>query len=486
MKRLRQFATLILSAGIILPAVAACAGTYNDTNSTSIVATMNFMNGESEEQLLPVAPTSLPLPEPTETRLISTELLTPSPLPTPAVTASPMAIMTDTATIATGTPFMLLQGPVLALVQAEPLVPNSLLLWDIGSGSERQLQFDNGRPVNINWSEDGCWLQVILRTSSGIELVRTSLDGSTQASMFQYMRDDPDREPTTFHDNWSFSPSQTFIAYLVFSGEHFYATSEFQDLEVVAANHQSERYRLTSNGGTLDYAWSPDGQYIAYSDYDASGVRQLYRSRPDGSEKIGLTFFTEKGASRGEPAGNFLGKPVWSPDGNRIGLETGVTNEDGTVTFSLWMLDTNGEAQVELLPGSPSRKLIMGWDEAGTVLASYVYDGNTAGNLYWIDTTNGNLLSEWRSGQVPESDVHLAAAVQGVDVWLGLDANGTAYLYNAETEKLEMLQGLVWPAAFTLLDLAETSFAGQTASPTQLIDAALPPPEFLGETLCKP
>jgi len=49
-------------------------------------------------------------------------------------------------------------------------------------------------------------------------------------------------------------------------------------------NNPEQTYQLTKHGGAYASAWAPDGQSIAFLDYD-QGVLHLYTSRPDGSQK---------------------------------------------------------------------------------------------------------------------------------------------------------------------------------------------------------
>lgn len=387
-------------------------------------------------------------PRPSRTQKPPSPSVTPL-VPTPTVSATPI----DTVVLASTLTQTMTQGPLLAFIQYEESLPNSVHLVDVGVNSDWHLQFDNGQPIHVSWSIDGCQLYVTLRRSFGVELIRTDLQGSSYETILHYFKDDPTRAPGVFHDNWAVSPSGEQIAYMIFSGEQYYSTSEFQDMQVANVDNTPGTFELTTHGGVLGFAWSPDGEYLAYSDYDTTGVRQLYHVKAAGTEKTQLTSFTEKGAPVGEPMGNYIGRPVWSPDGSKIAVETKVTNSDGTATSALWIISTqdNGQLQVMIEPQLDDYA-IMGWSEDSSVLSVYGDNGHEK-TLYWLDGTTGNILSRFESGLVPGSEVVLVATVEGTQSWLGTDQEGIVYLYDTTSETLSRMEMLRWPTGQQVIEL---------------------------------
>lgn len=74
-----------------------------------------------------------------------------------------------------------------------------------------------------------------------------------------------------------------------------------------------------------DPAWSPDGKYIAYSQFENKSIGdQLMVIRADGSCKVPLI-----------PAAGFVDSPAWSPDGNWLSV---------VFDFRLYKIDLNDEA----------------------------------------------------------------------------------------------------------------------------------------------
>lgn len=83
-----------------------------------------------------------------------------------------------------------------------------------------------------------------------------------------------------------------------------------------------------------DPAWSPDGKYIAYTEFENNSIgEQLMLMRADGSCKAPLI-----------PAAGFVDSPAWSPDGNWLSVVFG---------FRLYKIDLNDEAIKRTLAKCP-------------------------------------------------------------------------------------------------------------------------------------
>lgn len=99
------------------------------------------------------------------------------------------------------------------------------------------------------------------------------------------------------------SPDNQKIAYLAGNGELISGMElseyEYQDLIVKKIDDEQGEFRLTSNGGAKTIIsrryteflsiWSPNSQWILYSDLDQKGSYQLFISTFDGSQKIQIT-----------------------------------------------------------------------------------------------------------------------------------------------------------------------------------------------------
>jgi Tol biopolymer transport system component/DNA-binding winged helix-turn-helix (wHTH) protein len=86
-----------------------------------------------------------------------------------------------------------------------------------------------------------------------------------------------------------------------------------------------------------DVAFSPDGQWVAYSSYPEG---MLWRSKVDGSDRLQLTF---------PPLGASL--PRWSPDGKQIAFAAGQPGE----TTNIYLIPSEGGTPQRILPSAESQ-----------------------------------------------------------------------------------------------------------------------------------
>jgi len=179
-----------------------------------------------------------------------------------------------------------------------------------------------GRWVDVlQWRANGCTL--IAGMDDGIYEV--NLQGEIVRPIFTF-DSFPEVSDGTIHLTSSIhryayyplSPDDTWLAYLIGSGNiedrgddlepYRY---EYQNLETMSTDGTEGPYRLSQRGGVRRVAWSPDGQRLAFSDYDAEGISQLFVATRDGSNLEQLTSLTQPME---------MGRILWSPDGERIAL----------------------------------------------------------------------------------------------------------------------------------------------------------------------
>ena len=170
-------------------------------------------------------------------------------------------------------------------------------------------------------------------------------------------------------NSWLFppllSPDHQKIAYIMGSGQYFEGmlTSgyEFQDLVIQNVENNKEVIQLTQNGGARQITsyrygnmlsvWSPDSNWIVYSDFDNNGIYQLYVSRIDGKEKYQLTHRSP--VIKDLIAFNY--SVAWAPSGTLLAIsyfnEDQITsiirlNDNTTISsmdnsYPLWWVDNN-------------------------------------------------------------------------------------------------------------------------------------------------
>lgn len=220
---------------------------------------------------------------PTQTAsLIQSTIGTPTILPT--IVLTPTLISTVKATPA------FLQGPLIAF-----RVQNGegyLLLLDIGTLTLREIRQDFlVYPFPLEWLDNGCHLYARGRV---IDL---------QGNVIEYIPDFEDINLLLSPDK-SWGVNEVYLG--IFEGDSF----EYRSLVVTNRVNPEWQIPLAPNGGAYAYAWSPTGEWLAYSDYDENQILQVYRATPDGQTVQQLTFHRE------EPG--VINLIVWSPDGQRI------------------------------------------------------------------------------------------------------------------------------------------------------------------------
>jgi Tol biopolymer transport system component len=187
-----------------------------------------------------------------------------------------------------------------------------------GSG-EHPLFPSSGFDYNASFSPDGKWVVFTSeRNGSGqADLYRVRVDGSG----LERLTDDP-----TLDDQAAFSPDGNQVAFVSTRGAHT-ANIWLLDLKTRRLRNLTGGPALQAQPGKLDGffrpAWSPDGQWIAFSsdrnfDFKPHEFPQpgwehpqelsIYIIHPDGQGLRRLT--TKEGAS--------TGSPKWSPDSKRV------------------------------------------------------------------------------------------------------------------------------------------------------------------------
>jgi eukaryotic-like serine/threonine-protein kinase len=122
--------------------------------------------------------------------------------------------------------------------------------------------------------------------------------------------------------------------------------------ELVRRDSRSGRFTPFLSGSSVeDVSFSKDGQWIAYVSYP-EGV--LWRSKPDGSEKVRLSH---------PPL--FAALPRWSPDGKQIAFYNWVP---GT-PVKIYLVSADGASPQQLLPEDPEPQWDPNWSPSGDKIA---------------------------------------------------------------------------------------------------------------------
>lgn len=118
--------------------------------------------------------------------------------------------------------------------------------------------------------------------------------------------------------NFKISPDHHWIAYKKIAGDYgmWYAYAKIQNVMLLQVDSISPRrpIQLTSNGGAWpsEVSWSPDGRYLAFTDFDQKSIPQIYIYAPETGEKIQVTHFGV------ELAGRMIDTLKWSASSSSI------------------------------------------------------------------------------------------------------------------------------------------------------------------------
>lgn len=231
----------------------------------------------------------------------------------------------------------------------------------------------NGLWTLRGWSPDGCHLVVVGDYPIGL----VSWDGSIERIVFR------EREfaPGEHRSGTTLSPDNTWVAYIVGSGQQEYLGYEWQDVETASVgNDSSPIYRLTTAGRTWKPAWSPVTNMLAYGDANETGAPVLVISSPTGENRTVLFVSNDK---NGE-----IREVRWSPTGDMIAFEV----LDGQENQQVWLASIHGESEPLIMDDVVGIRDFW-WQDAQT-LGVYGTPRNSDTDLYvgssvfWYDTVD--------------------------------------------------------------------------------------------------
>ena len=344
-----------------------------------------------------------------------------SPAAAPASTGMASPIPTDS--LLTAAAPQLPEGSYIAMAGVDS---GSLFLVDLGTGLHRKLEIPGETGVSIyGWSQDGCTLLVGTETQ---RMIRVDLDGHIREEISRL--DGLDAGGSLMSTSMPLSPDEKWLAFLSGTGNQEYATYEFQDLVIVAAQDQASQVRrLTHSGIVNDYSWKPGADRIAYNDVDAQGIQQVFVSSPDGSERSQLTRFAKAGV-----VVRFL---TWSPAGEKLAV---LLFEEATDTSYLAVIDTSSDNK--LMPIHSMVKVQEYWWSAEDVIAARAYEAaensnaNDHGRLTWYSASTGEKLGELDPTALPDGSFGLPGPL-ALPNRAGFFSDHAFYIYDLSSARLE-------------------------------------------------
>lgn len=203
-----------------------------------------------------------------------------------------------------------------------------LFISNADGSRERALTQQGALDYNPEWSPKGDWIVFTSERGGSADLYRIHPDGTG----LDRLTDDP-----AYDDQGAFSPDEKEV---VFVTTRAAGTANLWLLDVATRRAKP----LTSGrGGDFRPAWSPDGQWIAFSSDRESDLRpakgrwerlhlvDIYLVRPDG-----------RGLKRISEHGNFCGSPKWTQDSKSVIAYCTSAQETWTYRFG----DEDGETKL--------------------------------------------------------------------------------------------------------------------------------------------
>ncbi len=307
----------------------------------------------------------------------------------------------------------LLKGPLIAYrVQNGH---NSLLLLDVGTWSLREVEQEDLSIGALHWLDKGCNLftrgNVI--DLNGIIVERTN-DPTRGEALFQVQILSPDRRLGVVE---------------VFSGSHKEVELDYITLEILNRDNLDSEVLLAPNGGAYSYAWSPTGNWLAFSDFDQEGILQVYRATPDGQ-------IVEQLTSHSKDPG-VLQLITWSPDGQNIAYAAQALlpgQADGWVGFislpdlRVVAVEPSGFKYAKGLWWSKDseRVVIVGEGVRDTI------NGGLAAQVHWAERDSGTILNSFYEEEAPGRSFGIAVPVGSIDT-VFFEAKDGYYLLDTTT-----------------------------------------------------
>lgn len=261
---------------------------------------------------------------------------------------------------------------------------SQLVLFQPQTKRHQMIKFDPQifTPRRVNQITDKCNLLIQMQTRDSYQVVQVDTDGKTLETLYSLSV----REDSASMYSPVISPSHPYVSYVVFSGEQYYDTAQFQDVEIAPLDGSSPPVRLTEYGGSANDggAWSLDGNFIAYTDYDDDGFLQIYVTDLKNWSEKKLTSFREKksGAAAIE----------WAPSGQSLV----VIMKNASQTDEIWVASVTGDHYFKINLPNGVRELNdeLFWSQDGKTLLTLGVDfeNTEITGVYWFDVMNNQLI----------------------------------------------------------------------------------------------
>ena len=285
-------------------------------------------------------------------------------------------------------------------------------IWEIKIPLERMGSYDF-----VAWSRDGCELIMGPHHAIGGNVIRMDLRGNVLQELISFeglLADVGQAALTSSEDKLAYTGVGRFVT-PIDNGYSFLGTF----LDVVDLSHGTGAYRLSEINANIPsmLAWSPNGEWLAYAEYDPNQVLQVVISRPDGSERRQLTQFIDSIAS--------LHSLRWSPTGTGLGFLYNPDVNAGPESYLVVVPDINSEIPSHFVEVDGSRLIYDFWWQSDTTVIAY------RGSVLWIDVTNDKVVDTLNASEIPEGYISWMRPIEGSNL-IGFFSNSgeNFYLYD--------------------------------------------------------
>jgi dipeptidyl aminopeptidase/acylaminoacyl peptidase len=227
-------------------------------------------------------------------------------------------------------------------------------------------------------------------------IVIINLDGQITSVIFSGSLDLPTGE---------LSSDNKIFAYIVGSGYRDRSRYEVQNLLVRNLEDDNNSLnQISSNGGVWDIAWSPDGSMIAYTDYDAFGIMQLYVANPNGTEIHQI--------SNNQRLGVDILEIRWSNEGEAIAYLL----DDGENGYYV-RVNKITHLDNQFIEYGPFKSISDFWWHSGNKLGIF-YNDNLSENTWkitWYQAFSKTLIRSLDEVDTPSQNIFIPKPVKGTD-----------------------------------------------------------------------
>jgi Tol biopolymer transport system component len=291
-------------------------------------------------------------------------------------------------------------------------------------------------PLEIQQIRDDCKIIALVNSDDGHKLILVNPNSKSSQEIFQLPNDQPDIAKYSP----ILSPIGKYVTYVVLSGELYYDSGQYQDVEIVEMSGKGHPIRLTTRGGAgAGGVWSPDGNSLAYTDFDEQGNLQVYITDIANLTKRQLTQF--------QNIGSLPKSLAWSPKGDQ--LVAIIQNQQGNA--DAWMISTLQKPPYKLaLPDHVAAIYPPFWREDGKQLLVNIGDDSESGltGFYWLDVEKNQLMhvfTEKNASSInPKADsfAHTFPLTTDFSIVGYYNSRYEWYSYNAKNNQIEHLAWL--------------------------------------------